>query len=207
MVMPSSFSSYRLRTHHPVERSMGFALIEVLVVIVVIAILATISVIVYNGIQNRARIASIGVTVKQYATILELYTAKNGGTAPPGSWNCIGGNEGMPAENGYEAGYCAKPSNRLDNPSLPEVESAIASITPSPPSPILPEIQYNSTTYVRGMFYDGHTNSFNQGRAVIQFYIPGAQAQCPAGAVSDTYSNTFKWTRCNYRLATNQWGT
>lgn len=36
------------------KRSSGFTLVELLIVIVVIAILAAISVVAYNGIQNRA---------------------------------------------------------------------------------------------------------------------------------------------------------
>ena len=52
-------------SHH--RRSPGFTIVELLVVIVVIAILATISIVAYNGIQNRARTASVASALSQAA--------------------------------------------------------------------------------------------------------------------------------------------
>lgn len=51
----------------------GFTIIELLVVIVVIAILATIVLVAYNGIQNRAHIATVQSDLENASKELELY--------------------------------------------------------------------------------------------------------------------------------------
>lgn len=51
----------------------GFTIVELLIVIVVIAILATISVVAYNGVQNRANDTAVQSDLKQIAKKFELY--------------------------------------------------------------------------------------------------------------------------------------
>lgn len=67
----------------------GFTIVELLIVIVVIAILATISVVAYNGIQNRAYDSSVQSDLKALATKLELFKASSlNSTYPdPGTLN------------------------------------------------------------------------------------------------------------------------
>lgn len=61
-----------------VKKQVGFTIVELLIVIVVIAILATISIVVYNGVQNRAYNVSIQSDLKNIATKIELYKAEQG---------------------------------------------------------------------------------------------------------------------------------
>jgi len=56
----------------------AFTIIELLIVIVVIAILATISIVAYNGIQNRARASEASSALAQAKKKLELYKIDNG---------------------------------------------------------------------------------------------------------------------------------
>jgi len=56
----------------------GFTIVELLIVIVVIAILAAISIVAYNGIQQRARDTQRLQDVKTIAKALELYYIQNG---------------------------------------------------------------------------------------------------------------------------------
>lgn len=56
----------------------GFTLVELLIVIVVIAILATISVVAYNGIQDRANIAVAKSDLRSIAQRMELYKIDHG---------------------------------------------------------------------------------------------------------------------------------
>jgi prepilin-type N-terminal cleavage/methylation domain-containing protein len=60
----------------------GFTIVELLIVIVVIAILAAITIVAYNGIQNRARIASLQSNLGQMAKGLEVYKVSNSDTYP-----------------------------------------------------------------------------------------------------------------------------
>ena len=56
----------------------GFTIVELLIVIVVIGILAVITVVAYNGVQNRAKISSVSSALSQAARKVGLYQAENG---------------------------------------------------------------------------------------------------------------------------------
>lgn len=60
----------------------GFTIVELIVVIVVIGILAGISIVAYNGIQNRAREASLASTLQSANKLITIYYARNN-TYPP----------------------------------------------------------------------------------------------------------------------------
>lgn len=57
----------------------GFTIVELLIVIVVIAILAAITIVAYNGIQQRARDAERNTEMKTIEKALALYFVDNGG--------------------------------------------------------------------------------------------------------------------------------
>jgi prepilin-type N-terminal cleavage/methylation domain-containing protein len=59
------------------KKNRGFTIVELLIVIVVIAILATISIVAYTGIQNRAKTSAGQTLASQVAKKLEAYYAIN----------------------------------------------------------------------------------------------------------------------------------
>jgi len=73
----------------------GFTIVELLIVIVVIAILAAISIVAYNGIQNRSYDTTVLQDLAAIKKKIELYKIDNGDAYPSGggaaSLNAIGG--------------------------------------------------------------------------------------------------------------------
>ena len=65
----------------------GFTIVELLIVIVVIGVLAAISVVAYNGIQQRALNAQIVGAAKTYKQAFDAYTAQNGQLPPSNNSN------------------------------------------------------------------------------------------------------------------------
>lgn len=60
-----------------VRSTAGFTIVELLIVIVVIGILAAITIVAYNGIQDRARISSVSSALSQASKKLAVYQVDN----------------------------------------------------------------------------------------------------------------------------------
>lgn len=63
-------------------RKHGFTIVELLIVIVVIAILAAITIVAYNGIQNRAKASAAQAAASQAAKKIALYAVENNDQYP-----------------------------------------------------------------------------------------------------------------------------
>jgi type II secretion system protein G len=66
----------------------GFTIVELLIVIVVIAILAAITIVAYNGIQERARFSSYRSDIAMINKAVLLYYADNGAYPGGATGNC-----------------------------------------------------------------------------------------------------------------------
>jgi prepilin-type N-terminal cleavage/methylation domain-containing protein len=74
------------------RKTQGFTIVELLIVIVVIAILAAITIVAYNGIQQRANNTRRIAAAKDWQKIITAYTSTNG-TYPASTLNnhtCLG---------------------------------------------------------------------------------------------------------------------
>ncbi len=90
------------------SKNAGFTIVELLIVIVVIGILAAITIVAFNGVQNRAKDAAQVTLVSQWESILKLYVAEHG-TLPSTSLEeiCLGDAASYPMVTGqYDAGKC-----------------------------------------------------------------------------------------------------
>jgi prepilin-type N-terminal cleavage/methylation domain-containing protein len=59
------------------QKQSGFTIVELLIVIVVIAILAAITIVAYNGIQQRSRVSTAQTQLSNLSKKLELYKVDN----------------------------------------------------------------------------------------------------------------------------------
>lgn len=73
----------------PIQRRSGFTIVELLIVIVVIAILAAISIVAYNGVQNRAKNAQVQADITYVNKKILLYHAENGVYPSTGSTSSV----------------------------------------------------------------------------------------------------------------------
>ncbi|HSW90806.1 MAG TPA: prepilin-type N-terminal cleavage/methylation domain-containing protein [Candidatus Saccharimonadales bacterium] len=72
------------------SRSLGFTIVELLIVIVIITILAAITIISYNGIQNRAKDAALNDQIQKLQNAVELYNTANGSYPKSANWGQMG---------------------------------------------------------------------------------------------------------------------
>lgn len=69
--------------HHPHRQfSDGFTIVELLIVVIVIAILATITIVSFNGVQNRAKTSSVQASVRQAYTKIKTHALDNNDQFP-----------------------------------------------------------------------------------------------------------------------------
>jgi prepilin-type N-terminal cleavage/methylation domain-containing protein len=61
-----------------INKESGFTIVELLIVIVVIGILAAITIVAYNGVQNRARTTSAQAAAQEVQNKAEVYAADTG---------------------------------------------------------------------------------------------------------------------------------
>ena len=169
-------------------RLRGFTIVELLVVIVVIAILAAITIVAYNGIQDRAHTAKTVSTVDTYTKVVDLYKAEHGAYPNPVSWTttaCLGATADYPAADGFADGQCAYwsgGSHSVDS----DLNSQLTGYTSSIPSGSTNVVSDGDQHY-RGVIYqtgcatwDETWTTCEQSYAHIHYFLAGHQA-CPTG--------------------------
>lgn len=155
----------------------GFTIVELLIVIVVIAILASISVVAFNGIRERAENTKTVTAVGQFAKGLVLYKSREG-VYPLQTANnfwCVGQGSSCGAETNLSGNTC----NGVTNiPSQPNLGTEMASTLGQMP---VPSDQYmdcgtspSTLVKVRGIIY--YTNG--SASVMVFTYLKGDQS-CP----------------------------
>lgn len=159
----------------------GFTIVELLIVIVVIAILATISIVSYSGIQQRARNAQIVSGVRAYEKAILSYVAVNG-SYPAISRACLGAN--------YPSNQCwsGPNGNFYTNTTF---DTALAPFIGQKPTVSTHVLQITSVPDMRlGAVY-AYTS---QSDVRIIYYLEGQAQRCLNGNVGGT---EMEGTQCS----------
>lgn len=178
------------------KSSHGFTIIELLVVIIVIGILATISVVVYNGIQDRAQAVRAATIADSYAKLLLLQYTNTGSLADTDSYDstCLGTAQDYPAGNGFQAGECAYWGdgwgNRFKHTLQGNFGTALSNNGFTAPSAAIPLVssteanKHHDMAHYRGLIFSGDCewtgSACNYSRGRIHYFLRGKQ-ECPKG--------------------------
>ena len=146
----------------------GFTIVELLIVIVVIGILAAMTIVAFNGIQQRAHNTKVVSGVKAYRDALTQYAVING--QYPSGAGCLG--TGYPVDN-----VCWR--DNLGN--TVSLVAASFNTALSPYLPTRPEVAaerlylYNTDHHRTGIY-------FNSGSGRMEYYLKGPNQECPIGS-------------------------
>lgn len=186
----------------------GFTIVELLVAIVVIAILASITVVAYTNVQERAYSARVISVVETYAKALKIYHIQNGKFPYYGTtWGaCLGGTAQYPANADFPAGACTKYTNSTGTVTYDyasdnfnnEIKTVLGTM-PDVTLKVAKETYTNgASTAYRGIYYEHQNNapgSTYPDWAFVEYVVNG-NVPCPK-AYTTRYKADQNVTYCN----------
>lgn len=130
-----------------IKSNTGFTIVELLIVVVVIGVLAAITVVAYNGIQQRAKNAQTITAAEQWEKLIKLYIAQNGyGTIRNGGHYCLG--NGYPTDWDANSDEDCVGSGSIKHP-LASINTTLAAVGSLPAA--TPVLEANSGSYRAGV--------------------------------------------------------
>jgi len=157
----------------------GFTIVELLIVIVVIGILAAITIVVYNGIQQRAHNTQTITAAKQWKQLISLYIVQNGGYAAlrSGGHYCLG--SGYPTDWDINSDEDCLKSNSIKHTSA-AVNALLAGIG-SPPA-LTPIISSGGVSYMGVSLRQSDildpTGQNEANYPTLWYYLDGTNQDC-----------------------------
>lgn len=203
------------------KSSRGFTIVELLIVIVVIGILATITIVAFNGVQDRAQSAKTAAAVKAYETMLHTYSANNNGQYPyPRDINsryapntealCVGSASDFPADSakGFNANECSVSvdgANRVVYASFSSTQNLATALAPYASSNSKFDIPYSEAIYTgagvngiykeRGIIYRNVFNGAGDVHTHLAYQIKGSSCAV-SGHKRITYDSSRNTSYC-----------
>jgi prepilin-type N-terminal cleavage/methylation domain-containing protein len=173
------------------KQQSGFTIVELLIVIVVIAILAAISIVAYNGIQERANSNAIVSRAQAYIKGLKIWQADTG--LPTSS--CI-------APSSYSScdiGYWGSP---IPNILAFNTQLATYSGVQSPQLGKYTVVNGAGTTDSPAGLMGYHDNWYNTGRAVLMYTL-GPNSDCILSPLVDSNHTSLAPVGQKYTIRTS----
>lgn len=162
----------------------GFTIVELLIVIVIIGILAAITIVAYNGIQQRAENTKTITGVSEYIKILNNYKILNGDYPNlGGTYTCLG--------TGYAGGICST----LNDGVTPSATESAALSQALQTVATLPQLSTKMLTMSSGQLHAGA--NFEYATKMIRYHLSGANQDCSASGTGYNYGNV---TQCRIIL-------
>ncbi len=165
------------------NKTVGFTIVELLIVVVVIAILAAVTIVSYNGIQQKARITSIVTESGNWKESFQLYyTSKGSYPAFSTTDDVICLTESFPPDDRFSSNTQCTSGTALPSSQDAAFKSSLAQLAKVNPSANTAPVFYSRygrvTTYVRGIIYDKYLNA-------IVYALPGENNSCGQGKTPD----------------------
>ena len=154
----------------------GFTIVELLVVIVVIAILASVTVVAFNGIQQRAKSAAYVNGLQSWEKLLRIQSITDGQWYSTGGFSVCLGN-GFKVADGFASGQCVRsiPASFFSATESAPFSASIANVNNTVPNGSLPVVetvdpaQSNRQVIVRGLVYS--YNAAGSTKPYIEYYL------------------------------------
>lgn len=160
----------------------GFTIVELLIVIVVIGILAAITIVAYNGIQQRARNSQVVTGVSTYYRAMLQYATLNG--SYPTTTGCLGA--------GYPSNQCWQGDSGTYYTDA-TLDAAMATVITSKPTLATSLFSIGITNNVRaGALYDSSTKR-------LVYYLQGPGQSCGISSAG-SYTEGGVVTQCAVNL-------
>ncbi|MFZ1243267.1 MAG: prepilin-type N-terminal cleavage/methylation domain-containing protein [Candidatus Saccharimonas sp.] len=176
------------QTHH--INKLGFTIVELLVVIVVIAILAAISIVAYNGVQQRARNSARVSEAQEWVKILNMYAATTGTYPFSSGSRCLGYD--FPKYGSNTAGSCWDANKAVsaiayqDDVMNADIEKVAGVKLPSYTRAVISESGYDRL---------GPMGTYTNSRLYIVYWLEtsgdASTAPCPVGGKLWNQTNTY----------------
>lgn len=158
----------------------GFTIVELLIVIVVIGILAAITIVAYNGVQQRASNTQRISAVEAWVKSIKSYIALNQAYPAPLTIYCIGEDNIADFDSNADVD-CGSSNNIKHNNSYTAIfNSGVKTITSLPSFPGKP-VQYTDTIKGSGMLfraYDTYTETGVTSYPTLIFFLEGSDQDC-----------------------------
>lgn len=160
------------------KKAYGFTLTELLIVIIVIGILATIGIIAYRGIQERAKSVALVAGIDQWEKAIAIASIQ-GIRLPSNTHTCLGRADDFPAADGFDEGVCLEGSN---GETVEYDGAAFSTWGEEPPSGKMPvtTLTTGGVTYrSRGIWVHSSGSEY-----INLMWVPQVSGVCGRGAVA-----------------------